>query len=88
MLYKLHPNFSYCVDIQNIVLINRKEDMEIRMPYPQAAIFDLLLNGYSRQAMTRMMSHIALVTETHASDLIRDTLHDLLDNKVIEQTHG
>ncbi|MBN2103541.1 hypothetical protein JW835_05815 [bacterium] len=84
MRYQLNPDFSYCVDIRDIKLISRRDNTRICLPYPQAAVFDLLLKGYSQQAMERMMAKIALVTESHAAGLIRDTLDDLMEKKVIK----
>ena len=84
MDYHLNDDFSYCVNIQDIQFINHNEHLYFTLHYPEAAIFDLIFKGYGKKSMVRMMTKIALVSETHAEDLIRDTINILIENKVIE----
>lgn len=81
---KLNSDFLYCVDIFDIKLINSKEHLQITLRYPDAAIFALIVHGYSYDTMVEMMTSIAHVTKSHAAGLIGDTINLLKENKVLE----
>ena len=80
---QLNPEFTYCVDIYDIKLVNREKGIQFCLSYPQAAIFDLLLKGYNRKMIVRMLIHIAHMTETHAEHLLEDTLIDFQNKNMI-----
>lgn len=90
MTYHLNTDFSYCVDIQNIKLIDQRKNKMITLRYPEAAIFDLLIKQYSHKTMVRMLSKIGLMTESHAENLIGDTIDFLVQNYMLmpEQSRG
>lgn len=90
MTYYLNPDFSYAVDIQDIKLIDNSNGKLITLNYPEAAIFDLLIKQYPHKMMIRMLSKIGLMTDSHAENLIRDTIDFLVQNNVLmpEQSRG
>jgi len=90
MTYHLNTDFSYAVDIQDIKLIDNSNDKLITLRYPEAAIFDLLIKQYSYKTMIRMLSKIGLMTDSHAENLIGDTIDFLVKNHVLmpEQSRG
>lgn len=83
MTYRFNSDILYCVDIQNIQMIDKLNRKVITLFYPEAAIFDLLMKQYPCEIMIRMLSKIGLMTETHAEDLIRDTIDFLVQNNII-----
>ena len=84
MAFQFNSDFSYNVDIQDIKLVHLKENKQLTLAYPEAAIFDLLIKGYPYKTMIRMMKQITLLTETHAENLIRDTIDFLIQHNVLE----
>ncbi|MCI0493525.1 hypothetical protein L0Z72_00850 [candidate division KSB1 bacterium] len=90
MTYHMNPDFSYAVDIQDAKLIDNTNGKLITLRYPEAAIFDLLIKQYSHKTMVRMLSKIGLMTDSHAENLIGDTIDFLVQNNVImpEQSRG
>ncbi|HEX9971240.1 MAG TPA: hypothetical protein VGD14_04140 [bacterium] len=83
MTYHLNTDFSYCVDIQDIKLIDKKNNKMITLNYPEAAIFDLLIKQYPHKTLIRTLSKIGLLTEIHAENLIGDTIDFLVQNNVL-----
>ncbi len=83
MRYRFNADFSYCVDIQDVKLVDKKGKKVLTLHYPEAAIFDLLIKRYPHNTMIRMMAHIGLLTETHAENLIRDTIDFLVQHRVL-----
>jgi hypothetical protein len=84
MEYQLNQDFLYSVDIFDIKLINAKKHVQLTLKYPDAAVFALIVHGYSFDTMVRMMTSIAHVTQSHAEDLIKDTVIMLRENHVLE----
>ena len=83
MKYKLNTDFSWCVDMYDIKLINVKEHRQIVLKYPDAAIFALIHNGYTHRKMIYMVSKIAHTSEKHAEEMISDVLDVLKESKVV-----
>ena len=83
MTYLFNFNFSYCVDIEDIKLIDQRKNKILTLTYPSAAIFDLLIKKYPKITMIRMISKIGLLTETHAEYLIGETIDFLVKNHVL-----
>ncbi len=83
MRYRFNTDFSYCVDIHDIKLIDKRDKKMITINYPEAAIFDLLIKQYSHKTMIKMISKIGLLTETHAENLIGETIDFLVQNNVL-----
>ncbi len=80
---QFNPDFSFCVDVKEIRLVDRKKKTAFCLAYPQAAVFDLLLKGYAPHVLVRMMTKIAHIAPSHAESLIQDTISQLLEKKVI-----
>jgi hypothetical protein len=85
MNYKLNPDFSYCVDVFDIKLINMKEHKQLTLKYPDAAVFALLINKYEPGKIINMISEIAHVTPKHAEGIINDTIDMLKENNVFKK---
>jgi len=83
MKYKLNTDFSWCVDMYDIKLINTKEHCQIILKYPDAAIFALMHSGYKYQKLIHMVSKITHTTEKHAEEMISDVLDVLKESKVV-----
>lgn len=83
MIYHFNADFSYCVDIQDIKLIDQRKNKVLTLNYPAAAIFDLLIRQYPHKKMIQMISKIGLLTETHAENLIGETIDFLVQNRVL-----
>jgi hypothetical protein len=83
MTYHINSDISYCVDIQDIKLIDNRNNRMLTLNYPEAAIFDMLIKQYPHKTMIRMLSKIGLLTETHAENLICDTIDFLVQNNVL-----
>lgn len=83
MKYQFNADFSYCVDTQNIKLMDKSKSKMITLNYPEAAIFDLLIKQYPYKTMIRMISKIGLMTENHAENLICDTIDFLVQQHVL-----
>ncbi|MBN1997921.1 hypothetical protein JW935_10240 [candidate division KSB1 bacterium] len=84
MDFQLNSDCSYCVDIADIQFIDHTNNIQFRLPYPQAVVFDLLLKGYSKDTMVRMICKIALVMEAHAQNLIQDTITELKNKAILK----
>jgi len=82
MKYQLNKDFTWSVDIFDIKLINTKEHCQLKLKYPDAAIFALKHDGYAGQKLIHMVSKIAHTTEKHAEEMIRDVLNMLIENQV------
>lgn len=83
MKYQLNKDYSWCVDMYDIKLINATEHCQLILRYPDAAIFALIHDGYKYQKLIQMVSKIAHTTEKHAEEMIGDVLDMLIENKVI-----
>lgn len=83
MTYRFNSDISYCVDLHDIKLTDKGNGRLITLNYPEAAIFDLLIKQYPHTTMIRMISKIGLLTETHAENLIGDTIDLLVRNQVL-----
>lgn len=83
MKYQLNTDFSWCVDMYDIKLINTKEHCQVILKYPDAAIFALIQSGYTHQKLIQMVSKIAHTTEKQAEDMISDVIDVLKESKVV-----
>ena len=85
MNYKLNSDYSYCVDMFDIKLINMKERKQLTLKYPEAAVYALMIKGYAYTDMIRLMAEIAFVTRSHAESLVNDTMKMLQKYDIIER---
>jgi hypothetical protein len=84
MKYKLNPDFSYYIDLYDIIIINKKTQTQLVIKYPDAAVLALMLKNYPYPKIIRMISKIALVTPKHAEGLTKDSLTFFTNNNILE----
>jgi hypothetical protein len=85
MTYHFNPDIKYCVDINEVKLIDKGKNELFALGYPEAAIFDLLIKQYPPKTMIRMLSKICLITKSHADSLLRDTIEYLVQQNILIQ---
>lgn len=75
IIYQIQKNTQYVVEQTHILLLNEKK--QYILAYPEAAIWDFLIKQYPLKKMTKLLSSIAFITESHAEHLIKVCLKKL-----------
>ena len=71
--YRLRPEVTWTVETQDI-LVRAGKGSTHRVPYPEAALWDLISRGYRLDKVVPMMGHIASLEAETARQLVLDTL--------------
>jgi len=81
--YIIHPDVSYCVDVFDIKLYHALRNASITLPYPQAAVWDMLVKQIPRVKMIDRLSKIGCMTAAHAEQVLGETLDYLLAEQLL-----
>lgn len=77
--YRCAPGVRWAVETRGLTLFRADLGAFCCVPYPFAALWDLLHRGYRFEDATRMMCHIADLTPNGARELIVQVVHGWLE---------
>lgn len=83
--YRCAPGVRWAVETRGLTLFHANQGAFSCIPYPFAAVWDLLHRGYRLDDATRMMSHIAGIAAPRAQKLIVTAVQGWLDLGVIRK---
>lgn len=81
--FKINPCISYCVDSADIKILNKTTHTCFTLPYPQAAIWDFIIKGYSLPRIVKLTSAIAHIDQSHAITLVQDFMDYLIQREIL-----
>jgi len=79
------PSVRWAVETRGLTLFHADLGAFCCIPYPYAAIWDLLHRGYRFDEAARMMQHIADVSPTTARNLMLNALKGWLEQGVLRK---
>lgn len=90
VVYKPSENTRYTVETFGVLLMDIATGQRRYLTFPQAAIWDLIVQNRPLNQMVEMMTHIAVLSATHAKALIQDLLNELVEAGLIlrKDQHG
>lgn len=71
-LFQCPTSVRYVVEQTSIKLIDTEQGHGCTLNYPDAAIWDFLCRGYTRQRIEQLLMHICFVSNQHAASLVDD----------------
>ena len=85
---RIPPGVAWCVETPGLLLVRRDTGTRRLLPYPDAALWELLGRGEPQDRVTRMMAAIAGITTPAAETWIAKTLDRWVREGWLEEQHG
>lgn len=85
--YRVGPNVGWVVETGGLLLSDGREEPHW-LPYPQAAIWDLISQGYSTAKVCSMLMHIAALDSATAEPLLRESLEAWTQQGLLTKVGG
>ena len=79
-----HPEVQWVVETNSVLLIHRESRQSLELKYPEAAVWDLLTQGYDRVRMKPLISRIMTWDEAKTEKQIEAILNKLLEAEFIK----
>lgn len=76
-IYSCHPEVSWVVENQGLILIHHELEKSLTLHYPEAAVWDLSSQGYNYLRITELMTKIASITTDEANEIVRNCMEVL-----------
>lgn len=87
-IYQCLPHITWAVDCNRVILINEHIGRMRILQYPQAAVWDLLSQGFQPQPMGCILSEILAIDPDEAKTLLVSTLENLLTDGFLTEKHS
>lgn len=78
-------HIRWVVQVDAIHIIDTRSGGHCRLPYPQAAVWDMLSRNYAREKIVYLLMPIAGLDEERAWGLVNDTLADWYSDGLIKK---
>lgn len=85
MIYSFNSDILYYVNIYDIQVLKKNSSKLIRFDYPEAAVLDFLIKGYSDQKIINMISYIGSYTENKSKKIYKKTVELLIKENIIKK---
>lgn len=85
--YRVAPNVGWAVETWGLLLSDGRENPHW-LPYPQAAIWDLISRGYPTAKVCSMLTHIAALDSATAETLVWESLEVWTQRGLLTKVRG
>ena len=75
--YSCHPKVTWVVESHGLLLIHHSLNKNLTLHYPDAAVWDLISQGFAHSRMVYLLAKIASTEQSEAAIIIRDCLEKL-----------
>lgn len=87
-LYQCPETIRYVVEQTFVRIIETERGHDCKLTYPDAAIWDFLCRGYTRQRIEQLLVHICFISNQHAAYLVDDCCARLLSDGFLQEANN
>jgi hypothetical protein len=83
MKYSINPQMVYCVNQFSITITSAESLNVYEITYPDAAVLDSFLQGYSKQKTITLLENVMLVNKSKANELYEKAILNFVCHQIV-----